>query len=372
LSFFTNYLAYIHTFALLNKFISVIVQKLYSKLVGVKQIFIRVDGNNIIGYGHLFRCIALADMLKRTFDITFIEKDSNDFACLQLQKITTNIIHIKNCAIEEEANLITNTILNHSSIFILDGYQYTSEYQKTIKKSGAALVCIDDLHNVHFYADVIINQASGVTQNQYKNEPYTQFCLGFDWIIQRTSFIESSKQKRQFNQIESVFFTLGGGPIFNVAAKILSVLDEIPLVKRIVFLKGSQDVFEKDIKPFIISTSKQFEIYEGLNDKELSTLMKTCDIAICPASVVCLEACSVGIGIYAGYTADNQIDNYNGLVINNLVFELNDLIFSSKEEIKERITQKLSIQKILPQIENQKRIFDGNSKQRYIQLFKSL
>jgi len=338
----------------------------------VKKIFIRVDGNNIVGYGHLFRCIALAEMLKHIFEITFIEKDSNEFASLQLQKITSNVIHIKNCSIDDEASLITNTIVNHSSIFVLDGYQYTSEYQKTIKNSGATLVCIDDLHNIHFYADVIINQASGVTQNQYKSEPHTQFCLGFNWIIQRTSFIESSIQKRQINQIETVFFTLGGGPIFNVATKILLALDEIHQVKRIVFLKGSKDVFEKDIKPFVISTSKQFEIYEGLNDKELSALMKTCDIAICPASVVCLEACSVGIGIYAGYTADNQIDNYNGLVINNLVFELNDLISSSKEEIKERITQKLSIQNILPQIENQKRIFDGNSKQRYIQLFKSL
>jgi spore coat polysaccharide biosynthesis predicted glycosyltransferase SpsG len=326
----------------------------------------------VIGYGHLFRCIALAEMLKSDFSITFIEKTSNKFACSQFEKISNKVIHIVGQTLEEELLEVSNHIINSSTIVIVDGYQYTSNYQKELKKTGATLVCIDDFHALHFYADVVINQAAGVSVNEYSSENETQFCLGFDWIIQRPSFIESSLKKRIITSIEIVFFTLGSGEVYNIAPKILSVLETFADIKRIVFLKGNDDVFIKDVNPNIKNSKKRIEIYEGLNDKELCTLLERCDIAICPASVISLEACSVGIGLFAGFTADNQYDNYKGLIANNVAFELGDLTMISEENLKQKIEDTLNITAINDQIEQQKRIFDGQSKNRYLNLFKSL
>lgn len=338
----------------------------------MKRIFFRVDGNNEVGYGHLFRCIALSEMLKDDFSIIFIEKDSNEFAKSQMYATTKNVIHLYTSSLLEEAVNISANYIDEHSVFILDGYQYTSEYQKKIKQSGATLVCIDDLHEIHFYADIIINQAYGVNETQYSVETRTMFCLGFDWIIQRPSFIAISTDTREIKHFETIFFTLGGGQILDVAPKIIGAIEQIPQIKKIVFLKGSQLVYEKDVKPILKNLSKQFEVFEGLNDSELFDLIKTCDIAICPASVISLEACSVGIGLFAGYTATNQYDNYKGLITNKVAFDLGDLYTISPEHLEKSIRKNLNLESIAIQIENQKRIFDGKSKNRYLELFKTL
>lgn len=335
-------------------------------------LLIRCDGSYSVGYGHMFRCIALAEILKNHFIIHFIEKDSNEFALSQFKRITPHIIHLEDDSLQHEAHYISEFILNASSVFILDGYQYSSEYQREIKKSGATLVCIDDLHAIHFCADIIINQAFGVSQTTYSAESYTQFCLGFDWIIQRPEFIKSAKKQRIISSTSSIFFTLGGSPIFNIAPKIISVLDRISQVKRIVFLKGSNDVFEKDVRHNLEKSSKQIEIFENLDDKDLCTLMLTCDIAICPASVISLEVCSVGMGLFTGYTAINQIDNYRGIVTNELAFALGDLHEISEDSLRDIIEINLDLNAISIQVDHQKRIFDGQSEKRYVNLFKTL
>ena len=335
----------------------------------MKEVYIRVDGNNAIGYGHLFRCIALAEMLKEQFKVIFIIKDSNDFAISQINKTTGKIIQLGKVDLNEESTFLSNFFLKKNVILVLDGYQYTFEYQLTIKKSGVKIVYIDDLHSIHMCADIVLNQAFGVLKEKYSFEPYTRFCLGTEWIIQRPSFTKASIQNREIYNVKSAFITIGGGPIFNIANKILLALDNLSEIKRIVFLKGNEDVFEQDVKPFL---NDKIEVFEKLNDQELCDILMKCDIAVCPSSVISLEACSVGIGLFAGYTVDNQIDTYSGIVENNLAFGLGDLRTASIPNIEASIKRKLDIVIINAQIKNQKRIFDGKSKSKFIDLFKSL
>ena len=42
-------------------------------------------------------------------------------------------------------------------IVVLDGYHFDTNYQTKIKQKGCKLVCIDDLHDKHFVADIIIH-----------------------------------------------------------------------------------------------------------------------------------------------------------------------------------------------------------------------
>ena len=76
---------------------------------------------------------------------------------------------------------------------VLDNYFFTTDYQRTIKEKGCCLVCVDDMHDKHYVADVVINH--GLTdESLFDVEPYTKLCLGGDWALLRHPFIEAVKR----------------------------------------------------------------------------------------------------------------------------------------------------------------------------------
>ncbi len=58
-------------------------------------------------------------------------------------------------------------------IVVLDGYHFGTNYQKQIKLKGAKLVCIDDMHDKEFVADLIINHIPRITPQDYNVQPFT-------------------------------------------------------------------------------------------------------------------------------------------------------------------------------------------------------
>jgi len=338
----------------------------------LKKIYIRVDGNSTVGYGHLFRCIALANVLKSQYHVIFIENNSDEFAISHFQEVSNGIIHVGKASIVDEATYLSQHVLDANSILVLDGYQFTSHYQEIIKSPGCKLVCYDDFHNIHFYADVVINQAFGVSASDYSAESYTKFCLGFDWLIQRPSFIKAAAMHREITSLSSMFFTLGGGPIFSIAPKVFDAIELIPAIEQVVFLKGNEHVFEKDVKPATERSSKKIKVVARLDDAELCSEMLSCGMALCPASVISLEACSVGMGLFAGTTADNQHDTYSGLLRNEMAFDMGDLTKVTTEQIATRILHNFDIAKVNDQVRKQKAICNGENITNIVHLFETL
>ena len=134
------------------------------------KVFIRADGSSQIGLGHLVRCSALAHMLKDHFEITFYSKEIPDAMLAELNSNGFICHKIKN------ENEFFNQ-LNDKNIAVLDGYNFGTDYQKQVKDTGSKLICIDDLHDQKFLADLIINHAPGITPQDYKAKTYTQFAL---------------------------------------------------------------------------------------------------------------------------------------------------------------------------------------------------
>ena len=140
------------------------------------KIFFRADASADIGYGHFVRTLALADMLKENFDCTYFTSNPTDFMSQEMEKECPYV------ALNEESKL--NDFLQQltgEETVVLDNYFYTPEYQLHIKEKGCRLVCIDDMHDRHYYADIVINHATGLNRSDYDLEPYTQLCTGLNW-----------------------------------------------------------------------------------------------------------------------------------------------------------------------------------------------
>ena len=125
-----------------------------------QKVYIRTDGSPEIGLGHVVRCVSLAHMLKNDFTIHFFVLEIPDSLKNEITQNGWDVTFI-----DRESDFLNK--LTGNEIVVIDGYQFDSEYQKEIKSKGCKLVCIDDFHDQHFYADLVINHAPGVSKDDY-------------------------------------------------------------------------------------------------------------------------------------------------------------------------------------------------------------
>lgn len=263
-----------------------------------RKVYLKADASSEIGYGHFIRTLALADMLKEDFDCTFFTSDPNDYQRGEVEKV---------CKLQALAfNTVQEDFLNFLSgeeIVVLDNYYYSSLYQKTIKDKGCKLVCIDDIHDKHFFADIVINHAPGSNASDYSCESYTKLLLGPSYLLLRKPFFDVID-----NHIVPVedctFICFGGSDENNLTLRACKVIRNIDN-RKIVVVVGGGYLFYDELNTY--SMDSDIEIYRNVNAGTMASLMKSSTMAIVPASCTFLEACCSRIPIITGYDIDNQI-----------------------------------------------------------------
>ena len=344
------------------------------------NIIIRADGGTSIGKGHIIRCLALADMLKNDFNITFAVQEPSESVVKSIRSVTEMIIHLPQTNDYVADAIHFTEFLDSKDIVLLDGYHFKTDYQKAIKEKGCKLVCIDDLHAWHFVADAIINHAEGINESMYSAEKYTRFYFGLDYALLRKVFLKHSATKK-INAIKKVFISMGAADITNLTQKFTEALLEVNGIEEIHLMLGSINPNLSSIDSLIApkeslgKKNKKVNIIKHFNisAEELAQHLTNCDVAICPASSISIESCAIGTGLVAGYSAPNQMGILEGLTKNNAVVNIGDMNALNTLQIKvkfEELTKHPEQFNVL--IGNQKKMIDGRSPERFIKLFKNL
>ncbi|MBG6236595.1 UDP-2,4-diacetamido-2,4,6-trideoxy-beta-L-altropyranose hydrolase [Pedobacter sp. CAN_A7] len=318
-------------------------------------VYIRVDGSSSIGLGHLVRCIALAQMLKDIFNITFFCKQSPANISKEIVELGFGLLMI-----HEEAEFLT--AVNASCIVVLDHYDLDSDYQKTIKATGAKLLCIDDLNDKDFYADVILNHAPHVDSGLYHAQIGAIYAFGLDYVLLRPVFLEAAKKSNLNRSTLDVFVCFGGADPRNITQEVVNVLIGDKRFRRINIVLGSAYRFLETLQP-AVERDKRFHLHHSISETEMCDLMSVCGLAIVPASGVLQEALATGCKVISGLYVENQQlthDNYLalGAFISAGSFKGSD------------IKRSLDLAMVQEQVEN--RLIDGKSGIRISKLFKQL
>ncbi|MES2140613.1 MAG: UDP-2,4-diacetamido-2,4,6-trideoxy-beta-L-altropyranose hydrolase [Bacteroidota bacterium] len=272
------------------------------------KVYIRTDGGPEIGLGHLVRCMSLAQMLAKEFEINFVCKKIPEYTVSEIKKLGFFVT-----IIEEEGDFLTQ--LKSDSIVVLDHYGLDSDYQKTIKDKGCKLVCIDDLHDKVFFADLIINHAPNVKISDYKAQAYTKFALGLEYVLLRPAFLEEAKKERVIGNSGTVFICFGGSDFENLTTKVVkSVLPESKF-KKIIVVTGPSFKYRKDLVK-AIKNDMRVQYEHSIDGNRMFELMKISDWAIVPASGILFEVIAVGVKPLICYFADNQKEFHDYLVEN--------------------------------------------------------
>ena len=293
-----------------------------------RKVYFKADASSEIGYGHFIRTLALADMLKDDFECTFFTSEPNDYQKGEVAKVCP--LHPLSFDTAEETFL---QLLTGDEIVVLDNYYYTAEYQKQIKDKGCKLVCIDDIADRYFYADVVINHAPGILPESYKCEPYTQLLLGVNYLLLRKEFFQATKATRS-SKDNTTFICFGGSDEYNFTLKTCKIIRQIDK-RPIIAVIGGGYLHASELREF--AKDNAIEVHHSVSAQGMVDLMMRSSIAIVPSSSILLEACCTRIPIITGYEVNNQEKIASCCDKLGLVYCCGDLNDSFETKIREAL-----------------------------------
>ena len=175
-----------------------------------KHILFVVTGNSIVGLGHVYNTLLLAnDILNH--DITFlVDKDSK----LAYEKISSKNYPVY---IQKDENILVDIIKINPNIIINDRLDTNEKYMNSLKKENYKIINFEDLGTGTQKSDLVINAIypeKQVLPNHY---------FGQDYFILRDEFIYS-KQKEINLEVQNILITFGGVDPSNYTKKVIETI----------------------------------------------------------------------------------------------------------------------------------------------------
>ena len=312
------------------------------------NIVFRVDSSIQIGLGHLMRCVALADELKREgCTVTFLCRalegnliESVEHKVIVLEKnddFQSDDLYLNWLGATQgrDAEQTIKVMPKMTDLLVVDSYALGQYWHQKLRAHTKKILVIDDLADRQFDCDILLNQNLGVEEKVYEGRVPRdcKLLLGCNYALLRPEFSETrtkALEKRRYNtEIENILVSLGGSDIDNVTYDILQQLDS---KFNIVVVLGKTSPNIKMIKAY--AENKNIEVIVDANN--MSELMLNADIAIGAGGSTSWERCCLGLPTLLCVLADNQRDAAERLealgaviIINNLKTDLQLIIENS-------------------------------------------
>jgi len=284
------------------------------------NIIICVDGYNVIGLGHIYRTISLANRLK-DHNVLFVSKKKHQ---LGIDLIKNHNLNLKVFdTIREFWDIISNF---SPSIVINDILDTKVDYINSLKEKKIFVVNFEDLGKGSKIADLIIN----ALYEGKRNTGY--YYWGKDYYILREEFhnIGNTEIKKE---VKNILITYGGTDPNNYSKKVLDVINNLNLkdlkINIILGLGYKQpELLKQSVKDYKLDlTIKQ-------NVKNISTYMYQADIAFTSAGRTVYELASIGTPTIVLAQNEREVlhtfaDEKNGIINLGLGYNCSD------EEIKD-------------------------------------
>jgi len=175
-----------------------------------KFILFVVTGNAVIGLGHVYNTLLVAnDLVKHR--IEFLVDSTSDLA---MQKILANNYRVH---MQSAKDLITEIHRLRPDIVINDCLDTSVEYVQQIKSKGITVINFEDLGPGSKYADLVINAIYP------ENEILAKHYFGPKFFLLRDEFI-FTKPRPVAPQVKRVLITFGGVDPNNLTQKVISAI----------------------------------------------------------------------------------------------------------------------------------------------------
>jgi UDP-2,4-diacetamido-2,4,6-trideoxy-beta-L-altropyranose hydrolase len=243
------------------------------------NIFFRVDSSNIIGTGHIMRCLNLAYHYQN-HNIYFIcKKHQNNinfkipYKLFELES-SNNLTLEQNTWLgesEKEDALKTIEILKNYKVnwLVIDHYSINEEWETIVKPYVKKILVLDDYTNRKHNCDLILNQQ--ITQEE-GDKVYEKSWCGDNYLLLNPKYFEM-KVEKNITKIKRINIFMGGADTHNITERIINLLKDKDYILDVVV--GSANKNYEKIKTY---QSDKVNIYYDLDF--LGDLFLNADICI--------------------------------------------------------------------------------------------
>ncbi len=295
-----------------------------------KIIFIRVDSSTKIGYGHLIRCLALADTLKKSFKINFICTNLNGNLISQICKKNFEVFRFNTKSqrinVKKDAEKTISIIKKHrnkKSLLILDSYILSQEWENCVRPYVKRLIVIDDLMDRKHSCDLIIDQNLHTQMNSLYTNSVPKNCvklLGPDYAILRNQFIAQRKYaKIRSLPIKNILVSFGGSDNENHTLHALTSLKKLNSDVNVNVVTGTANRGKKIIKNFC---KKNFNYNYFEQVENMAKLMQVADLCIGSSGTTTWERCCIGLPAIVIVASNDQKDIASAVSKNKCIINL--------------------------------------------------
>ena len=259
------------------------------------------------------RCIALAQTWQdQGGEVTFISHCDSVPLKQRMHDEGISLIPIDRVCpdpsdIETTLSILKKDLTDKKTWLVLDGYHFTSEYQKAIREKGIRLLVMDDMNHLTVYhADILLNQNIHAAELKYHCDDDTTLLVGTRYVFLRREFLKYWDFKRQIpDRAKNILVSLGGADPDNVTLKVIQALDFLGGSQiEITIIVGPANLHELCLRSALESTNLNYNLL--INPPNMVDLMANTDLGISAGGGTYWELAYMGVPCIMIVLAENQ------------------------------------------------------------------
>ena len=293
----------------------------------------RTDSSTSIGYGHVMRCMTLADALTTAgCHCSFISRgeDGNINSHVEERgyEITVLPITLPEGEFNDgaEAAIVAGLVSKAGADWlVVDHYQIESNWESQVRgASNLRLLVIDDIADRKHNCDVLLDQNYGREKSHYRgllpNNSAT--LVGLPYALLRPEFPrfrrESLSRQKQ-GKLNHLLITMGGTDELNMTAQVLNSLATCKDIEKleVSVVLGQTSKWIDSVNE--LSTRLPFAVNLHVGVRNMAELMSQVDFAIGACGSTTWERCCLGLPSLLFVLAKNQERICNDLSADGIV-----------------------------------------------------
>jgi UDP-2,4-diacetamido-2,4,6-trideoxy-beta-L-altropyranose hydrolase len=280
----------------------------------IRTLIIRADASVTMGTGHVMRCVALAQAWQDDGGAAvFAMAQSTPAINEYLRSEQVEVVPLKSpSGSAQNAEQVMQLARDRAVEWVVvDGYQFTSEYQRTLKAAGLKVLFVDDTGQCeHYYADLVLNQNAHANEKMYgSRETDTQLLLGPRYAMLRREFKSWRRWKREVPAAATkLLVTIGGSDPDGLTLRLVQALPKISSAgMEVMIVVGGSNPCMTELQREVAGMGPHIQLVS--NAGNMPELMAQSDIAVICGGGTAWELLYMGCAIlsYARDDVQEQI-----------------------------------------------------------------